>query len=173
MDNLTVRESSTDDIPSLAKIQVETWQYAYKGQLPDDFLKSLSVEEKQKKWTEIPSHPLPKAKVFVGVADHRIVGYCTMGASRDDDAGNTVGELMAIYTDTDFMNQGIGSALMAEGLAYLKATGFKQATLWVLTSNQKTRHFYEHKGWSADGRTKTDQKPGFALHETRYTINLE
>jgi len=34
-------------------------------------------------------------------------------------------------------------------------SGAAAATLWVLTTNQRARHFYERHGWAADGAEKT------------------
>jgi hypothetical protein len=32
--------------------------------------------------------------------------------------------------------------------------GFVRAILWTLGANERTRGFYEHRGWSFDGATK-------------------
>ncbi len=172
MSNLIIREAEIADAKGIAKIHVETWQYAYKGQLPDAFLDSLSVEKRQEVWKENLANPHPKTKIYVGEIEGKIVGFCSLGASRDDNATETMGELYAIYIDSNNMSKGVGSTLMQKGLEYLKEAGFNKATLWVLTSNQKTRQFYEHKGWSADGQTKTDHRTDFDLYETRYAIDL-
>jgi hypothetical protein len=50
VDNLIVREAKVTDAEGIAKIHVETWQHAYREQLPDAFLDSLSIKEKQKFW---------------------------------------------------------------------------------------------------------------------------
>src|SRR3990167_3174155 len=118
MDNLIVREAKMRDVENIAKIHVETWQCAYRGQLPDSFLDGLSVKKRQESWMKNLSNPLPKTKVFVGEVDNKIVGFCAIGASRDDDADKTVGELFAIYIDARCMNKGFGSALMQKGFEY-------------------------------------------------------
>jgi hypothetical protein len=41
-----------------------------------------------------------------------------------------------------------------------------------LETNEKTRHFYESKGWKEDGAKKTESKDGFELKEVRYRITL-
>lgn len=172
MDTLVVREAKISDVNRIAKIHVETWQYAYRGQLPDEFLDSLSIVKRQKVWKEELSNSQSNIKIFVGEIGDMIVGFCSLGKSRDDNATEDTGELYAIYIDSHHMNIGVGSALMQKGFEYLKDAGFKKATLWVLTSNKKTREFYEHKGWRADGKTKIDHQPNFDLHETRYEIEL-
>jgi len=70
------------------------------------------------------------------------------------------------------MNKGAGSALQDNGLRYLREKGYKQATLWVLTSNTKTRKWCENKEWHSEGKTKTANMDGFQVHEMRYIIDL-
>ncbi len=55
----------------------------------------------------------------------------------------------------------------------VKEAKYTKAILWVLVSNEKTRNWYESKGWKIDGQTKTvDHSGGFKLHEMRYIIEL-
>ncbi len=57
-------------------------------------------------------------------------------------------------------------------LHILKTEGYKRATLWVLDTNEKTRNWYELKGWRVEGKIKTEPRDGFDLHEVRYIIDL-
>jgi ribosomal protein S18 acetylase RimI-like enzyme len=70
------------------------------------------------------------------------------------------------------MGTGVGSALINEGVRQLRAEGFTRATLWVLESNTPTIDFYEHKGWAADGTSKTELWDGFGLAVVRYARDL-
>ena len=38
MDSLIIREAQLKDAAGIAKVQVETWQTAYKGQMPESYL---------------------------------------------------------------------------------------------------------------------------------------
>ena len=57
--------------------------------------------------------------------------------------------------------------LHTEALDVARASGAAVATLWVLTTNQRARHFYERHGWVADGATKTVWRGDVRLDETR------
>jgi GNAT superfamily N-acetyltransferase len=70
------------------------------------------------------------------------------------------------------MGKGAGSLLLKASLDYLRDSKFTKAILWVLTSNRKTRDWYESKGWKVEGTTTVDIRDGFELHETRYIIDL-
>jgi hypothetical protein len=50
--------------------------------------------------------------------------------------------------------------------------GFKSATLWVLESNMRGRHFYEKKGWYIEGKTKSETRNNVILKEIRYKTDL-
>ena len=52
---------------------------------------------------------------------------------------------------------GAGSALMAPGIEALRASGYRDAILWVLEDNPRARRFYEREGWALDGGAKQDE----------------
>lgn len=170
--NYIIRKAEIGDAPGVAKVHVGTWQSHYKGQVPDDYLANLSVEKRTEVWTEAFSKPKPNNATFVSEESREILGFCSVGPSRDVGVPDETGELYAIYLDPSKQGQGIGSALMKAGLDFLREQGFKKATLWVLKTNAKTISFYEAKGWAADGAEMKDEKNGFVFEEIRYSIDL-
>ena len=167
-----IRKAEVKDASGVAKVHVETWQSHYKGQVPDDYLANLSVEDRTKVWTEIFSNQKPKTAAFVSEEDGIILGFCSVGPSRDVGVSHETGELYSIYLDSSKQGQGIGSALMKAGLDFLREQYFNKVTLWVLKTNLKTISFYEAKGWKVDGTEKQDEKNGFVFEEIRYSIDL-
>ena len=140
--------------------------------MPEAFLNSLSVENRTKFWQETLSIPTSLPAVWVAEENSKIVGFCSVGMSKDDDRRPETGEVYAIYVDPNSMGKGVGSKLIDKGLETLKEQGCKEATLWVLDTNEKTRRFYASKGWKADGAKKTESQDGFDLSEVRYRIIL-
>ena len=65
------------------------------------------------------------------------------------------GELWGLYVDPSHWGAGHGHTLHTEALDVPRASGAAAGTLWVLTTNQRARHFYERHGWAADGAEKT------------------
>jgi ribosomal protein S18 acetylase RimI-like enzyme len=110
--------------------------------------------------------------LLVAEAGGKIVGFCSVGRSREDDADESMGELYALYVDAQLMNQGVGSQLLAAGQTHLRNHGFAQATLWVLESNHHARRFYEGKGWTADGIRRTEEIGNVQVPEVRYAIRF-
>lgn len=45
---LSIREATAADAEAIAKIQIETWQNAYLGLIPNDYLAKLSIPKKTK-----------------------------------------------------------------------------------------------------------------------------
>lgn len=172
MSDITIRKAEIKDAAGIAEVHVKTWQCAYKGQLPDSYLDSLSIEKRTKTWREQIKSPQNGAHTFVAEINSKVVGWCTAGKSRDEDADKTTGEIYGIYIHPDFIGKGCGSMLMESGLNLLRKDGYKRATLWVLDSNEKTRKWYEDKGWKIEGKTKIGKRDDFDLHETRYLINI-
>ncbi len=167
-----VRPATAKDAPLIAAIHVNVWRHAYRGIVPDSFLDGLSVERRTEQWSATLSQLAPG--VFVWVADDGgdIVGFCSLGPSRDDDAGENSGELGAIYVLPSSQRTGIGSALVERGLAGLANAEFNRATLWVLARNVAAQQFYERLGWRRDGGAKTDAWQGIPFDEVRYSVDI-
>jgi hypothetical protein len=62
---------------------------------------------------------------------------------------------------------------MAETFARLRGEGFREAILWVLEDNPRTRRFYERAGWQADGGSQEEEWLGTTVREVRYRIGLD
>jgi ribosomal protein S18 acetylase RimI-like enzyme len=168
-----IRAAELNDAPGLAEVHVRTWQHAFRGQIPDDFLDGLSVERRTSQWESWLSQLSSDSAVHVAEKGDSIIGFCWVGPARDGDSVDLTGELYAIYVLPDFQHEGLGSSLMAAGLNSLKAAGLRKATLWVLESNAPSRAFYERRGWSASGRTKTERWRDFDLLEVEYRLSLD
>ena len=173
---LIVRLANAADAAGVAAVHVASWQEAYSGLLPQHCLDSLSVQDRTQTWEQILSRPpIPGVATLVAELDHRIIGFASIGPSRDDDAEPGTQELWGIYLHPDHWGAGHGHTLHAKALAGLRATGSTataEATLWVLAGNKRARRFYEQHGWSADGAEKTDWRGDVRLDEVRYRCTL-
>lgn len=169
---MEVRLAGVGDERSIAEVHVRTWQAAYRGQVPDNFLDNLSIERRTQGWSQIIAQSAPPACAYVLENEDQVVGFAHIAPSRDEDASEGVGEVTAIYLDRRFWGSGAGALLMDTALAALREAGFSRATLWVLESNARARRFYESAAWELDGATKVDRRDGFQLHEVRYRRDL-
>jgi hypothetical protein len=48
----TIRPATAEDAAGIAAVHVRSWQVAYRGQLPDALLDSLSVDQRTRWWGE-------------------------------------------------------------------------------------------------------------------------
>jgi len=170
---LLVRRAEPQDAPAVARVHVASWRQAYRGLLPQEYLDSLSVEARTMTWAKAFSQlPGQSSTTLVGELDGQIVGFASVGPSRDDDTDTATGELWGLYLDPAHWGTGQGHTLHTEALDVTRASGATEATLWVLTTNQRARNFYERHGWTADGAEKSVWRGDVRLDETRYRISL-
>lgn len=167
---IRIRQAEETDAAAIAAVQVRSWQWAYRGQLPDAYLERLpeTLPQREAGWRQAIAH----SYVWVAEQDGVVVGFVSAGPSRDADAAPNIGEVYAIYLEEKVVGSGVGRALLDVAVESLRAQGFNQATLWVLATNSRARRFYEKAGWQPDGATKTDERPGCLLHEVRYRRRL-
>lgn len=52
-----VRIANVDDALEIATVHVKTWQCAYRGQIPDAYLDSLSIEKRTERWKKQLKNP--------------------------------------------------------------------------------------------------------------------
>ncbi len=169
-----IRAAHIDDAEQIAVMHVRSWQAAYRGAVPQDYLDGLDpatrVEGRRR---SVRDADWPRSGTLVATHDDgTIVGFAHIGPTRDDDADGGVGEVYAIYLAPCAWGKGYGRALMAASLAGLTQAGYQQAMLWVLDANARARRFYEAAGFQPDGAVKDDDSRGFRLTEVRYRRSL-
>lgn len=168
-----VRPARVADADAIGEIHVASWQAAYAGQLPGDYLAGLSVADRQRGWQRRLERPPAGNDVLVVEVGHTVAGFCSIGPSRDESAARDTAELYAIYLHPRHSGGGLGRALHDHAIATLLAGGYLSATLWVLDSNARARGFYERLGWHAEGKTKIETVGDTVqLREIRYQREL-
>jgi len=105
--------------------------------------------------------------VLLAEEEGELVGYMTVGWSRDDDAPDVVGEVRTCFVRPDRWRSGVGTALMDEGLRRLRELGYEQATVWSFDRNERANAFYERHGFRRDGAGRRTDIWGRVL-EVRY-----
>lgn len=158
------RWAVVDDAPALADVHVETWQQAYRGIFPDEFLASLDRRRREKWWRRFIEEG---ARVHVVGGDHA-VGFCHAGKSDEDGWG----EIFSVYVHPDHWGLGLGRELLLAGQQTIADESFPRALLWVLEGNERGRAFYERQGWSLGKPIRIEDIGGTQVTEVRYEIDL-
>ena len=166
--SLVLRPADPADIDGIATVRIRTWQAAYAGIVPQDYLDGLTPEAEADRMRARG----PRPGNHVAELDGEVVGWSSVGRY---DGGEEVpppsegcGEVHAIYVLPDRWGAGIGRALMAYSLERLTDEGLSPALLWVLTGNARARRFYEAYGFRPDGATHSFTVSGVDLPELRY-----
>lgn len=161
-----IRLAVPGDVDAIARVHVRSWQSAYRGHMPDAHLDSLDPSRRADMWSKAIEQQT--MLVLVATSGETLVGFYAQMPSRDADANSATSEIVAIYVDPAFWRLGFGGALVEAGVEAARPRNFSELTLWVLTGNAPARRFYEARGFNADGLTKTEDRWGFPLHQTRY-----
>jgi GNAT superfamily N-acetyltransferase len=158
-----VRIATAEDAAGIAAVQERGWQAAYRHVFPAEELDRGGFIHADR-WSERITHPPAGWSTFVAEHEGEIVGFTSVGPSRDE-AG--IGELYAIYIDPAHWSSGTGRALIEQAEQQLRAE-YSEVTLWVLEDNPRARRFYEGAGWTFDGGRKAEARWGVRAPEIRY-----
>lgn len=179
---ITVRPAESDDAEAVARIHVQTWQAAYDGLVPADYLASLDVDRRTTFWRTRLTDPAPVHHTVVATRPSGVVvGFADFGwypIDQDfDNLDRENGSIHAIYLDPAHQGLGAGRALMDTAVTTLTGLGVQEVRLWVLETNAAARRFYERYGLSPDGERivapiRREGRPTVELVEVRYALRL-
>jgi GNAT superfamily N-acetyltransferase len=154
---------------SIAEVHVRSWQGAYRGLIPQQYLDGLDPAQRVPLWTRRASADPATGGCLVAADGAEVVGFADFGPCRDADQDPAkVGQVGAIYLLPRAWGTGCGRALMTAALDQLRADGYRQVTLWVLDTNDRARRFYAAAGFQPDGTEKADEIGGVQVRELRY-----
>ena len=157
----------TADAAEIARVHVDCWRAAYRGQMPDELLASLSVERRTEFWRR--SLEEGDAGVLVAEVSGTVGGFVSVGPSRDEDG---IAELYAIYIEPERFGTGLGRALMDAALERMRRLAYQRAMLWVLDGNERAERFYRIAGWEREDTTRDEEWGSWTIREARYRIAL-
>lgn len=147
---------------------MESWRNAYRSLINEQYLASLSVEDREAMWREVVEKHL--AHVLVAHEAGKVIGFAAFGSSRDEDAPADQAEIHAIYVAPESWSTGAGRVLWLDVFRRIQADGYKYVSLWVITGNERAIRFYEKAGFVAEPDSrKSFELGGTALEEIRYT----
>ncbi len=171
-----IRRATPADAPGIASVHLAAWRTAYSGILPEAYLLGLSMQEAESVHQRNLEESLDSDRsIWVFERAGHIEGYAATRPCSNPNTDACVGaevddhgaiELQALYVLPSLWGKGIGSRLMTHALT---ASGKNaHAVLWVMERNDRSRRFYERKGWITDGRERTRMEQGIAFRELRY-----
>ena len=163
---MNIRYLRPDDAPEdISNIYEQSWKYAYKGIIPQDYLDSIP----HGRW--VRSLEVPERKHFVCELDGKLIGTASICPSRWE-SHSGCGEIVSIYFLPGYIGKGFGKQLLERCVSEIRKDGFSKAVLWVLEENHTARRFYEKQGFVCTGEYREDSIGGKLLREVLYLFEM-
>ncbi len=162
---MEIRYITKDDDPlEISKIYESSWQSAYKGMIPQDYLDSIPAGQ----WAD----GISKAGLnsLVLIERGRMIGTASFSQSRWEKYSD-YGEVVSIYFLPDCIGKGYGRLLLHKCIEELKKCGFIKVLLWVLEDNHRARKFYEKNGFLCSGVFMDADIGGKGIREVLYFLD--
>ncbi|MHB8296603.1 MAG: GNAT family N-acetyltransferase [Acidimicrobiales bacterium] len=123
----TIRPALASDAETIGLVHLRSWQAAYRGKFPQEFLDQLDPVQRADGWRRyFAEAPWERQAVIVVEVDSAVVGFANVGPSRDSDAKDE-GEVRAIYLLPERWGGGLGRDLMATATTELNELGSGEA----------------------------------------------
>ena len=120
---MTIRDATVADAQAIGEVHVRSWQAAYAGLIPADFLAGLSVQARAASWARLIADG---GSVLVAEDDGVIVGFAAYGPGR----------LFALYLLPEQWGRGLGRALHDRVVEELPGDS---AVLGVLSTTERAK----------------------------------
>jgi GNAT superfamily N-acetyltransferase len=149
---MNYRVATVEDVPTIVKINVDTWRTAYKLIFPPEFLRNLSYEKKELRWRERFNDTDKQEFIYLAETDSKKTVGFSMGSLKQTDItlkipgiSKYIGELMAIYILQEYQRKHIGTELVKLVVERLLENNIRTMIVWVLKDSPNCR-FYEILG---------------------------
>ncbi len=167
-----LRRATVDDAAGIAAVHASGWRQAYQDVLPAAQLEGVSVASRADSWREELAVEAPDREPWLALLDAEIVGFAAGGLSRDRDAAARTGEIYQLFVLPECWSRGVRTNLADHLLRDLRQHGFERVSCWVNAADVEGRRFVEHLGWALDGATRSEDHPGAAVEQVRYSREL-
>jgi ribosomal protein S18 acetylase RimI-like enzyme len=171
---MTIRPAQIEDAPALARVMVDTFLAAHRGQIPE-----AAWEKRRQEWTyavserswarylgEMAAGESPGEYLYVGEDETgTVVGLASGHPARD--AGERVGTIGGLYVLPSHQGRGLGRRLAQAVAARLARDGMSALQIGCLAANAPARSFYEALGGVVVAEREVDEG-GFMLPEVVY-----
>lgn len=154
-----------DDRFAISRIYEESWKFAYKDIIPQNYLDSIPASC----W----SVNLDKEgmNTLVLIEDGIFIGTSSYCKSRFSDFSN-FGEIVSIYLLPQYIGKGYGKQLLSAAVGELEHLGFSDIFLWVLKDNSRAIKFYEKEGFEFSGNYLDNNIGGKEVREIQYFCSV-
>ena len=152
-----IRLATPADAPDMAEVHMRSWEVAYKGILPDEY-----IREKNATRHDLYARVITEENEtsFVIQYGGKTIGIMCVAPPQDKELTDCY-ELHYIYLHPGYFRRGIGTQAMELAYNIARSLGKTGLVLWVLENNTNSIEFYKKCGFVADGgsRERNFDKP--------------
>jgi len=157
--------TKSDDFAAIGNIYARSWQVAYRGIVPQDYLDALSGT----RWSSVLANSQYDA--YVIIEGNRYIGTSSVCPARDEELPGW-GEVISIYLLPEYFGKGYGKPLLKTATDALVTKGFRDIYLWVLDENIRAQKFYTKNNFVRTTDGKQIEIGGKKLTEIRYSYHV-
>lgn len=164
--SIYLRPGEFTDLPAIAALLVDTWQFCYRDFLPAAILDEIRTEQQLSRHEKLFQNG---AQYLVAeTEDGQLTGFASFGPPRFE-ALATNCELYTLYVDHHYQHTGIGSRLL--DAVYRAVPGSCNSLLVMVMEDNPYRSFYEKKGFLSIGGDDMEIG-GMKIHNVLYRRGL-
>ena len=140
---MKIRRATEKDLIGIAQVHVETWQSTYKGIIPEDYLQSLTIENRLKNW----QRHLKTLHTATFIAENEagaVIGFA-IGGPEQTSHPLYQAEIYAIYILDTYQRNGVGKQLIKPIAKLFEEKKYPNMIIWALEENSN-HLFYQSLG---------------------------
>lgn len=168
---IKIEAMTINDSKSVAEIHTKSWQFAYKGIVPQEFLDGIDTKKREENWTKGMIEDPSLIRLVAKDDNNNILGFVCGLHNREKNI-QIDSELWAIYVHPEKIKHGIGKLLFSSFIDKLRIKNFSTMNVWVLEKNNNARSFYEKMGGALSKYKKEIEIGGEKLMEVSYEYQI-
>ena len=141
---MELRSATQSDAPAIARLHANSWRFAYRGALRDQYLDAEADSDRLNLWQDRLGWPAPNQNVFILTDNASLIGFASVYVDDHPEFGSLLNNLHVADTS---LRLGCGTRLMsAVHACCCKHSPTSPVYLWVVDSNQRAQAFYSRLG---------------------------
>jgi len=156
-ESILIRYAGRNELNEIAAFLHDSWQAEYRQIVSDDFLDTMSVEERHERLLKRCDEG--SSDFMVMHSEGMLIGASVFGKSFTE-GYETDGEISAIYLRHDYIGKGYGHTFFVRIEQELISKGYDYLVLDLLEDNARAYNFYISHGYErvADRRLRMGEK---------------
>lgn len=163
---MLVRPAELPDATRVREVYLASWRAGYAGLLAPEVLEVEAGTRRARDWADEIGRPADHVAVAVDGDD--LVGV--VQAAPPPGGRQDLPVIEMLYVVPDAWGTGAASALLDDGVAWMRRQGWREARLRVVDAQARARRFYEREGWRQDRELPPAHNGFFDLVHYRRTL---